>query len=70
MTYYMISLVITSNDILLNLSIALIYLLIFHGFLIQYTSLSFYYNFNSYSLKSHLLGLNPFYLNYLTEPYN
>ena len=58
-SYYVILLVITSNDILLNLPIALIYHLVFNGLPLYCTSLSFplssYCNFNIYSPTFYLL---------------
>ena len=70
MTYYVILLVIISNNILLSLPITLTYYLIPNGSLTQCINLSSYYSFDSYLLISCLLELDFFHSNHLTESYN
>ena len=60
MTYYMILLVIISNNIPLNLLIALTYYLVLDNLLISYINLSSYCSFDFYSPTSCLLELNLF----------
>ena len=58
MIYYMILLIIISNNIPLSLSIIFIYHFVSDGLLIQYINLSSYCSFDSYSSISCLLRLN------------